>query len=261
MIKNNIIKFIKENPFQVFEIENFLDLNFYNNLLSNIPDPKLFDKKDLVNFKNNKFAITSDQQIYRDIIKQSDILNKFHDLVIHGDIIKNIYYNLYLKIFKTRGFDLKHIIKLSKIPRFSEKLNKGLLKNLLNIFNNMRITIQFSYISNNGYIVPHQDAGDKLLTLMLYFPSQNGNNFSKIEKEYGTTFWKTNFKNQFDGKHLEKEEEKKIFYKNSSILYKSYFTSNTLVGFVRNKHSWHTVEPINVFEDYIRRSININLYY
>ena len=33
MIKNNIIKFIKEEPFEVFEIENFLDLNFYNNLL------------------------------------------------------------------------------------------------------------------------------------------------------------------------------------------------------------------------------------
>jgi hypothetical protein len=125
----------------------------------------------------------------------------------------------------------------------------------------MRITIQFSYILNNGYIVPHQDAGDKLLTLMLYFPSQNENNFFNIEKEYGTTFWKTNFKNQFDGKHLEKEEEKNVFYQNSSILYKSYFTSNTLVGFVRNKYSWHTVEPVNVFADYIRRSININIYY
>jgi hypothetical protein len=261
MLQNNIIKFINETPFQIFEIEKFLDFNFYNNLLFNIPDPTSFDKKDLVNFKNNKFAITSDQEIYKDIIKQSNILNDFHNFVIHGNLIKNIYYSLYLKVLRTRGFDLRHIIKLFKIPRFSEKLNKGLAKNLFNIFNNMRITIQFSYISNNGYIVPHQDAGDKLLTLMLYFPSQNGNNFSNIEKEYGTTFWKTNFKNQFDGKHLEAAEEKNIFYKNSGILYKSFFKSNTLVGFVRNKYSWHTVEPVNVFDGYIRKSININIYY
>ena len=59
---------------------------------------------------------------------------------------------------------------------------------------------------------------------------------------------------------------KRIFYIISVVwigffLYKADFLRNYLVGFIKNKYSWHSVEPINVHEGYVRKSININVYY
>ena len=41
----------------------------------------------------------------------------------------------------------------------------------------------------------------------------------------------------------------------------SQFTENTLVGFVKNMYSWHAVKSNDVNTNYVRKSININLYY
>ena len=88
----------------MFEIKNFLEFNFYNNFSLSIIDRSLFDEKNLVNFKNNKFVITSDQQVYKNIIKESYILNKVLDLVMYGEIFKNIYYEGKKIIFKLSFF-------------------------------------------------------------------------------------------------------------------------------------------------------------
>ena len=48
--------------------------------------------------------------------------------------------------------------------------------------------------------------------------------------------------------------------KNSLKHYKSSFERNLLVGFVRNKYSWHSLDKIEYQKDYIRRSININFF-
>ena len=52
----------------------------------------------------------------------------------------------------------------------------------------------------------------------------------------------------------------KNYYKKKILLgYKSLHRFDfNYSGFVRNDRSWHTVEPINIQEDYVRRSININ---
>ena len=81
------------------------------------------------------------------------------------------------------------------------------------IFSKYRITIQYSYILNGGKIVPHPDAGDKILTLLLFFPQyQNNEIYKKKELKYGTTFWESNFKNLKD-KHLRNLDDQKEFKK------------------------------------------------
>jgi hypothetical protein len=48
------------------------------------------------------------------------------------------------------------------------------------------------------------------------------------------------------------------FKHNNKIFFRTPFVSNCLFGFIRNDYSWHSVEPINIFENFVRKSININ---
>ena len=65
----------------------------------------------------------------------------------------------------------------------------------------------------------------------------------------------SNFKNY----HQEKINSD-LFKKNSKELFKTSFKSNNLYGFIKNENSWHSVESVNVSENYIRKSVNINFY-
>jgi hypothetical protein len=106
-----------------------------------------------------------------------------------------------------------------------------------------------------GGIKPHVDAQTKYLSLMLYFPDKKYNDY-----EYGTTFWDSDIQS-YTGAHIEDDNESINFKKNAKILYKTPFVSNVLWGFIRNNQSWHSVEPLNIDENYIRKSININFLY
>ena len=117
------------------------------------------------------------------------------------------------------------------------------------------VNYQFSYIKNNGGIVPHVDAQRKYLSLLLYFPDDEDK-----EIDYGTTFWESNIPN-FTNTHIQDKEKIREFKTKSKQIYKTQFISNCLYGFLRNDFSWHTVEPINIDTNYIRKSININFNY
>ena len=103
--------------------------------------------------------------------------------------------------------------------------------------------------------VPHVDGQRKYLSLMLYFPNDEYN-----DSEYGTTFWDCKVQN-FNNIHIEDSEEIKLFKDKYKPLYRTNFEKNCLYGFSRNNTSWHSVEPLDIKENYLRRSININFYY
>ena len=95
------------------------------------------------------------------------------------------------------------------------------------------------------------------------FPIKNAErekNLQKLEMGIGTTFWDSEINNN-NNNHIEEHEKLEDFYKNSNIMYKSLFQKNSIVGFIKNQYSFHSVEPINVHKNYIRKSININIWY
>ena len=133
-------------------------------------------------------------------------------------------------------------------------INKDGLFYVISPFNKIKIEIQYSYILNGGKIVPHTDSGEKLLSLMLYFPLKSHE--ADKQEDLGTSFWTSNFNNfdnyhQYDNKNI---EDIKLFHK-------TQFKPNILYGFVKNHASWHSVEPFNINENFVRRSININFYF
>tara|TARA_B110000483_G_C18159345_1_gene528677 strand:+ start:1140 stop:1925 length:786 start_codon:yes stop_codon:yes gene_type:complete len=261
MFNSKKIDWVIKNPYNIFKVSDFLKEEEFLRIEKNFPDYKNLNKNSLFKFKDNKFAITSGSQEYKEIILSNEVLRKFHEFVNGEDFKKVFFSNLFSNILFARGFNLKHIIKMLKIPRFVNKIDKNFFKKNLTIFSNFRITIQYSYILNEGLIVPHPDAGDKILSLLLFFPQYKSDHKNSMkEKNYGTTFWKSNFKDEME-RHISESAEQKSFKEKSNILYKSDFLKNHLVGFIKNKHSWHSVEPVNVHEEYVRKSININIYY
>ena len=80
------------------------------------------------------------------------------------------------------------------------------------------------------------------------------------DKDYGTSFWKSNDFN-YNNKHLVEKKELEKFKLKNKIFYKTPFESNCLYGFIRNDLSWHSVEPLDIYSNYVRKSINIYINY
>lgn len=93
---------------------------------------------------------------------------------------------------------------------------------------------------------------------MLYFPDKIFLDNQKIQ--LGTTFYKSKKKN-LNNSHLNNSIEEESFkntYPEKIVL---PFKEKHLYGFIRNKYSWHSVEPFSIDPNFIRKSININLYF
>ena len=110
-------------------------------------------------------------------------------------------------------------------------------------------------MNRNAKLPPHTDTPSKLISLMLYFPDED---FSANQiKELGTAFYDSDIKND-KNIHQENEEESKFLKRNKKILTLPFRKKN-LYGFFRNFYSWHGVENINLKENQLRKSINLNI--
>ena len=138
MINNKSINIINNKYFYIFEIDNFLNESFYYDLKKNFPKKEQFEKDNFYYFKNGKLSIESESEVYKNLIKNNETLCKFHNLVNEPFFKKIFFYNLYLKILFSRGFDVKHIIKMIRFPKFTNfNLNKK-FSHYLTIFNKIK---------------------------------------------------------------------------------------------------------------------------
>lgn len=252
------ISYLQLFPYKVFKIENFFEENYYDNLNENFPKISRFNNEELTEFDNNKFGLTSESIAYEKFILSNETYRKLDKIIRSKQFFDFFIKKFYLNFIFGRINSLRHLVKILKIPKLSYNSEKT---KFYSIYSKINVQIQFSYIENNGMIVPHTDAGNKLLTLMLYFPDKNLTKEDKInEKNFGTTFY--NLKKKSDqNRHLSLIERQEFLHSNKDKSFKSNFTENTLVGFIKNDVSWHSVEPVNIKKDYIRRSININFFY
>ena len=102
--------------------------------------------------------------------------------------------------------DLKIFFRLLKLPYFNLNLNNN--KSFIDtLFNKIRPMIEFSYINNNGSVVPHTDNRNKLISMLTYFPDDSVNNLKN--SELGTHFWISKTKN-YENIHYKGEMENKF---------------------------------------------------
>jgi hypothetical protein len=248
-IDNSQIEYIAKKPFYIFKIKNFFNYSFYIDLKNSIPKVEDFSK--LLNGNNQKYSIDDDNaEHYQKFLKTNRTIEKFSKMVNSENFFNLFKEELNFSFLKSRITDPISFLKILRPYKYNS-LNKDIFDKL---YCNVKSKIQYSYIRNSGKIYPHTDGTNKLLTLMLYFPDG-----LKNEEKIGTIFWKSKIRN-FKNKHRETDDELKKFYSNSKKICITPFEENTLYGFIKNSDSWHSVEKINVNENYIRKSININFF-
>ncbi len=256
-LKNKFpIKFLHKKNFLIFKIENFLDKENYEFIKKNFPSIKN-DKISKSNLKRNnyKFALASKDKLYKKLLVTSPNLKIINDSFFSKEFFDYFFLNLKKFFQQSRADDKIFLSKLKKKIKIDPETLKRKTETLI------KRQIEYSYIFNNGKIVPHTDSRYKLLSLMLYFPKfEKKNNHFRKEKNTGTIFWNSKKKN-LNNIHLENTKVEKNFIKNNEILIKLPFEKYHLYGFIRNKFSWHSVDKVLIKKNYIRRSLNINFYF
>lgn len=239
MMQLNHIKYHNKYPCTVFEFPEFIDENIFNILKNTFP------KLSLETFKNNsdgKFSFYSDSEHFINLRKNKEV-NDFFNYLESKNFINNL---------------IKILFKYILINCFNLKVLYKVLTAIILRKNKFRIQIQYSYIINGGFIVPHLDGRKKLISLMLYFPDVMENKIvSEKEEKSGTYFLINNYK-QITNEHIKDKETEEKLKKNSKIFFIPFIKKN-LYGFIRSNNSWHGLEPVDVHENYIRKSININI--
>ena len=147
---NKEIVEISKNPFRIFSINNFFDYNFYLDIR------KLFDKlgpKELCLTKNfGKTFITSDEANF-DNDKENQIFSKLNKIIFSDEFFYFFVKNSYIK----NAMSQSNIFRKIKYLRYPILQNSKV--SLLDfLFSKISVSYNFSYIKNNGGIVPHVDS-------------------------------------------------------------------------------------------------------
>ena len=264
--KNFEVNFLDYSNCYAFEIPNFLDDEQYNELSKNIPN---FQKDDAQKL-NDKFYDDNDQHqlkayinelnndAYNKFIKKNSILNELAEVFKSSKMNKFFLKKFYTNILKSRLYDPKNFIKLL-MRKNRTVINKE--ESFVNkfIYNDIYTTFEIAYMFNGAQSFPHTDRMKKILSLLLYFPDEDLSEDQK--KNLGTTFFNSN---EFNLTGLGKNkvnsfDDSKKFKMRNKIVGTFPFEKKNLYGFIKSHKSWHSVEPFNINENFVRRNININI--
>ncbi len=123
----------------------------------------------------------------------------------------------------------------------------------------VRPGFEFSALMAGDSIPPHTDLPKKLLSLMVYFPDFD---LPALEA-CGTSFYraKPGGETRLDwDPQMMTEAESADFLAGHEPYFRSAFTPNKLVGFLKSEISWHAVPPLELPPGRARKSINLNIY-
>ena len=251
--KNFKLNFIQKHDYHIYYADKFFDDNTYELLDRNFPK---FNPEKLDKYNHGKYSLKVDSDYYNYCSKESQILMDFSKFLKSDFFYKKVFKVLYLKILLANSYNLKRLAKYLRLPIFNKEKNWYDF-----LFSKIRVTSEFSYMENKSKIVPHVDSIKELCSILVYFPSlKNDNENYLLERNYGTVFWESNLKN-YSNIHLISNFEEENFKNESKVIFSPKYLPNYMCGFIRNDKSWHTVEPLDIASNYIRRSININFMY
>ena len=251
------IKFLQKKPFYIFEIEEFLSETEYDILDKNFP---VVEKEKLTDGIGNKLKFDNRDSIYNDLEingnKSIEILNKKFDENFFLSLTKKLKKELILSRI-TKLTNLQSLKNLFSLLRKTKIVNKNIKKNFFQkiFYSNYQYTFEFSYMSKNSFLLPHTDKPSKLVSLMLYFPSKSLENLN-----IGTTFYNSKYKTFKSTPSFSTFEERNSFNeKNLQETITFPFKKRNLYCFIKSGLSWHSVKKLEIPEDEVRKSININL--
>ena len=256
MINLKNINSLKTKKFYSFNIDDFLDKELYEKLEKDFPDFNSLDKKKLISRGDGKQCINVSTEYYNELINSSESFKKFFTEISTKKFFDRIFKIFKFKILVAKKSNIFDFLKIFKISKFTT--NKlSFIERIF--FKRISVNFEISFMVNGAYIKPHTDSRSKLCALLLYFPDKKlSDNQKLLEQNIGTQFWDSSLKN-YENDNFENLSEK--FLNQSFMDKRTIFKENNAYGFIKNDKSWHSVEKIDVSNNYVRRSININLNY
>ena len=241
LVKKHIINKIKKSelfdyPFAHKFVENIFPIEFYNNLLQNLPDKSFFTpiyEKGLVDsparnvgkdYSPERFVIDLDP-------KDLEILPKENKNFLKNLIQILISPELLLTTSSQFRLAINDVIK-----NFTEKQKRDWGTENIEFVAWFQLVKDFTKFSLGA----HTDSPDKFLSFLFYLPSNDS--LSKM----GTTLYEKSQKGlTYDKRHYSKEETKKLFVPVKTCP----FIPNSLLIFLRSNNSFHGVEEINIMQE------------
>ena len=263
-----------------------LNTNLIDRLAKNLNEFENFKNEPFVLFEKNNFLNPEDYKILVNEIYSFDNFEKIFTgkgekkyKSINGNNLNNLkngVFKEFCNFFLSNKFYMW--FKKTHLPYFKNKNKKKfyiknpysyifrLINKIVKIFNipvSFFFTeIEYSSIKKGGFIPPHTDAHNKRLSFVYYLPNNKEELDIKKREAMGTVFWKPkssslNPLKRFNCALLEGIEKEK-FYQDYQPFHIATYEENKFVGFIKSDNTWHTVEPFNF--DYDRRAIVINVW-
>lgn len=220
-------------------------LDRYQALCRDYPARELFEfKPDL----GNKYSLSevNNADRYREFVRTSNSWGEFHEHVKSSRFIPDM-----LELLASHHIDLG-------LGRYQVSSHKP-VNSRTTMFNRLRRTrelsarFEFSMMgAHGGYILPHTDAQNKLITLVVsmmgegeWDPAWGGGTEILRPRDRRLTFNRVNRYLKFEDVELIKEWE---------------FKPNQCVVFVKTFNSWHAVSPMKGPKDSVlRKTLTINI--
>lgn len=124
----------------------------------------------------------------------------------------------------------------------------------------VKISFEFSHLTDGSSIPPHTDSLNKLISIVLFFPDDSLRHASEV---LGTNFYETENTQKWstwDTGTITDSEERSQFDREFSVFYRADFCPNAGVCFFKNELSWHGLPKISVTPPATRKAFIINIF-
>ncbi len=241
--------FFLDDPFHIFEIENFVDDAFYGALVADVAARQHFDRVFTGKGDKKKFSLGG-----HNIAEAEDCPFKtFVSFFLSQDFF-DWFVQTHLPHFEVKG-DPVHVYDKTD-PAMMVAVEARNPQTATQSFYNTEV--HYSSMTKGGFIPPHTDSPKKRLSLVYYLPDTPVPD--AMAENLGTVFYKPSRGKKswqrFQSGLLNDKATKKFEDKHEPA-HITKFRPNTCAGFIKNDVSWHAVAP-NQY-DYDRRAIVINI--
>lgn len=270
-------------PTTLFEIQHFLPLDVFQALAESFPSS---DTQYRIHDRGKKKFLQNTEQAFWDVLDSAPAWRQFYDEFYTSDVVgkleelaaPHMQYRVeeerkpwrLTQSWRRRPGLLGRIARTvhpTKVARrirgaWARVSSSSLVIHLLpkRAFTRVELGFEFSILNNGDAIPPHTDNVDKLLSMMIYFPTSE----EQARAPLGTEYWRGRDgqlpRSCWDSGLLASDEAAQ-FYEQHEMYYQVPYQPNVLVGFIKSDISWHGLRPLELGPDEERRSLVINLYH
>ena len=257
----NVEKFeVIPGPFPLFVNQQCFEPSAYQALASTFPSLEKFEKvflegKRKLDIRDHEFSqlIKDSGPLWRRLIDELNTQNFVDDL---KNLASARDHSGKLKERLSKKWVLFKDAYAQTPDRLAEKINGIDLSTHLPV----KISFEFSHLTDGSSIPPHTDSLNKLISIVIFFPDESLQHASQV---LGTNFYETENREKWstwDTGTITDAEEMARFEKEFTVFYRADFCPNAGVCFFKNELSWHGLPKISIAPSSTRKAFIANVF-